>query len=166
MHECVPSPNLDSVAEDLVNEADALGRLGRLEEQRIAEERLAQVRAKMKAARPLDRDLGALGTDPTEGAVLIEFGFGSRVGSQDQRNSFQRLRSQLSDVVESERVGYFGGKVEIPENTTLMLYGADGEEPFRTIEPLLACQPKCAGANVTIRQGSKHRCVLLPTVVN
>jgi len=54
----------------------------------------------------------------------------------------------------------------IPESTTLMLYGADGEELFRAIEPVLAGQPICAGANVTIRQGSKHRCVLLPAVLN
>jgi hypothetical protein len=140
--------------------------LGRLEAQRIAEERLAQIRETMKATRPSDPDLGALSTDPTEGAVLVELGFGSRVGSQDQGNSFLRLLSQVSEVVERERVGYMGGKVVIPESTTLMLYGADGEELFRAIEPVLAGQPICAGANVTIRQGSKHRCVLLPAVLN
>lgn len=166
MNQSVPSPNLENIAEDLVNEIEALGRLGRLEAQRIAEERLAQIRATMKATRPSDPDLGALSTDPTEGAVLVELGFGSRVGSQDQGNSFLRLLSQVSEVVERERVGYMGGKVVIPESTTLMLYGADGEELFRAIEPVLAGQPICAGANVTIRQGSKHRCVLLPAVLN
>ena len=166
VNQSVPSPNLDNIAEDLVNEIDALGRLGRLEAQHIAEERLAQIRATMKATRPFDRDLGALSTDPTEGAVLVELGFGSRVGSHDQRNSLQRLLSQLSEVVLRDRVGYIGGNVVIPESTTLMLYGADGEELFRAVEPVLACQPICAGANVTIRQGSTHRCVLLPAVLN
>jgi hypothetical protein len=52
--------------------------------------------------------------------------------------------------------------VTIPESTTLMFYGKDGEAVFCAIEPALASEPMCQGATVTVRQGEKQREVFLP----
>jgi len=164
-HQRVPSPNLETVAEDLENEIAALTRLGRSKEAAAAEERLASVRATMKAVQPVDRDLSALRTT-TEGAVLVELGFGTEPGSAARKRALRELMDRLREVVDTEQAGFFAGKVVIPENTTLMFYGADGEALFRAIEPLLARDPICAGATVTIRQGDRHRTVVLPSRVN
>ena len=50
----------------------------------------------------------------------------------------------------------------IPESTTLMFYGKDGEVVFRAIEPVLASEPICQGARITVRQGERQREVFLP----
>jgi len=165
VRERVPSPDLETVAEDLEHEIAALKRLGRLEQAAAAGERLASISTTMKAIRPVDRDLGALNT-PTGGAVLIELGFSNRLGSVDRNNNSRKLIDELSEIVEGEQVGFFGGRVVIPENTTLMLYGADGEALFRAVEPILISQPMCEGAIVTIRQGTNHRKVVLPRLQN
>ncbi len=164
VREALPSQNLDSAAEDLDSEIAALKRLGRMDEAAAAEARLSRVQAARNAIVPVDRDLQGLGV-PAEGAVLIEFTFGSRAGADANRGA-THVMHELSEVMQRERAGYIGGLVSIPENTTLMLYGTDGESLYRVVAPVLAQQPACRGAMITIRQGSRHRQVMVPGVVN
>jgi tetratricopeptide (TPR) repeat protein len=160
-HEKQPSPNLEIVAEELEHEAEALKRLGRMEEASTAQERLASVRATIAGIRAADCDLSRFeGT--TEGAVLITLNFGSRPGNVYGRSHSQKLADRLSEVIEGNTDGWFGGWATIPESTTLMFYGKDGEAVFRAIEPALASEPMCQGATVTVRQGEKQREVFLP----
>jgi hypothetical protein len=97
-----------------------------------------------------------------EGAVIITLNFGSRPGNAYGRSDTQKLADRLSEVVENNTDGMFGGSVTIPESTTLMFYGTDGEALFGAIEPALASEPMCPGARVTVRQGEQQREVLLP----
>ena len=164
MRETLPSVNLDSAVEDLESEIAALKRLGRTEEAAAAEERLARVHATRNAIRPVDRDLAGLGS-PAEGAVLVEIDCGIRAGMERNQDA-KRLVYDLKAIVEREGVGYAGGLVSIPENTTLMLYGSDAEALYNSIEPMLNSAPVCRGATITIRQGSTHRQVMIPGIVN
>jgi tetratricopeptide (TPR) repeat protein len=160
-HRKQPSPNLGTIADDLADEIAALKRLGRLEEAAIAEEKLESTRAAMNAVPQADRDLSALDT-PTQGAVLVELSFGSRPGSPYTRHESARLSRQLSDAIETQNLGSYGGHVAIPESTTLIFHGADAEAMFRVLEPILTSEPMCAGARVTIRQGEGHRELVMP----
>jgi tetratricopeptide (TPR) repeat protein len=164
VHEKLPSPNLETMAEDLENEAAALKRLGRTEEAGDAEARLESVRGRIKGVPSIDRDLSALSAG-AEGAMLIELGLGSRPGSAYPKGAAARLGEQLAEAVGENHLGFYGGHVVIPESTTLMFYGEDGEALFRVTEPILRSEKLCAGARVTIRQGGKHREVILPSRV-
>jgi tetratricopeptide (TPR) repeat protein len=160
-HQKQPSPNLRTIADDLEYEIAALTRLGRLDESAIAEKKLESVCAAMNAVPQANRDLSAL-DGPTQGAVLVELSFGSQPGSPYAKHEPAKLARQLSDAIETRNVGSYGGRVVIPESTTLMFYGADAEALFRVLEPSLTSEPMCAGAKVTIRQGEGHREVVLP----
>jgi hypothetical protein len=160
-HQKQPSPNLDTLSEELENEAAALERLGRLVEAADARRRLESVRATMSGVGSLDLDLDGL-KPPDEGAVLIELDCGSRAGGMGGKGESSRVGRWLDDVLKAQGTGYYGGKVVIPETTTLMLYGTDAEEIFRTVEPLLRDEPICGGAKITVRQSGQHREVLLP----
>jgi hypothetical protein len=160
-HQKQPSPNLRTIADDLEHEIAALKRLGRLEEAAIAEEKLESVCAAMKAVPQADRDLSTLGT-PTEGAVLVELNFGRQPGSPYPVGESVKLSRQLSDAIETQNLGSYGGHVVIPESTTLIFYGADAEAMYRVLEPRPTSEPMCAGARVTIRQGEGSREVVLP----
>jgi hypothetical protein len=69
----------------------------------------------------------------------------------------------LEDAVEIQNTGLYAGGVIIPESTTLMFYGDDAEALFRMLQPILANEPMCAGARVTIRRIASHREVILPS---
>ena len=160
-HETLPNPVLDAVAEDLESEIAALKRLGRLEDTRLAEERLDSVRNTMKEVPHTDRDLNAVGA-PTEGAVFVEIDLGSWAESSHTVRGAAKLVNRISEAIESENVGVYAGSATIPESTTLIFYGEDAEALFRVLEPKLVSEPRCAGARVTIRQSGEHREVVLP----
>lgn len=160
-HQRQRSPNLETVAEDLENQVAALRRLGRGEEAQTAEVRLASIRAAMTAVPKLGHDLSKLKAT-TESAVLVELAFGSRAGKRYGRKEIVGLADRLSEVVGTAAAGWYGGDAVIPESTTLMFYGPDGELLFRSMEPILLKEPMCEGARVTIRNVGKHREVFLP----
>jgi hypothetical protein len=155
-HEKQPSPNLATLSEELENEAAALDRLGRLEEALEARSKLESVRAAINGIGAVDREL-ADPKPPAEGAVLIELDFGIRIRGLYGKGDPAHLLHQLSDVLEQQANGFYGGRVTIPETTTLMFYGDDAEEMFRAMEPILVHEPMCGGAKVTVRQGVWRR---------
>jgi tetratricopeptide (TPR) repeat protein len=165
-HQKQPSPNLDTLAEELENEAAALERLGRTNEAGDARQRLESVRvsiAGIKSVEGPDWDgLKAV----AGGAVLIEVAFGSRAEGANARRAFPGLRQRLADALKEQGTGYYGGWVAIPESTTFMLYGGDAEALLSSVEPLLRAEPMCSGARITVRQGSRHRELVLPGRVN
>jgi len=163
VREELPSPDLETVAEDLEHEIVALKRLGWLEQLSAAEERLASVRTKINSAPAIDRDLSALG-QPLGGAILIEMEHPGQPDSERKIN-VRNLLERISEAVEREQVGFVASKHVMPENTTLILSGADGEALFRAVEPVLMSHTVCQGALVTIRQGDTHRTVVLPSRV-
>ena len=160
-HEKQPSPSLDMLAEDMENMVAALKRLGRPEKTRAAEERLASVRATMTAIPKVDRDLSNLKAT-IENAVLVELGFGGRPGNAYGKTDVVRLAGRLAEELEAHTVGWYGGNVVIPESTTLLFYGPDGEKLFRVVEPILLAEAMCEGARVTIRQSGAYRELFLP----
>jgi tetratricopeptide (TPR) repeat protein len=163
-HQRVPSPNFDTLIEDLENEVAALTRLGRQEEAATAEERLKQVHAAMKAIPQANQDLEKLNVSERE-AVLVELTFGSRPDNPFPPRESGNLARLLSEVLEGQDVGFYAGNVVIPENTTLMFYGPDAEALFRALEPHLVGQPACAGARITIRKHDSHREIILSSRV-
>ena len=160
-YEKQPSPNLETVAQELEYEVEVLKRLGRVEEARTAEERMASVHAAMAKIQAAEYDLSRF-EEAAEGAVLIALDFGSRPGEAYAESEPKKLADRLSKIVERNTTGRFGGWVTIPESTTLMFYGRDGEALFREMEPALASEPMCRGARVTIRQDEKQRDLFLP----
>lgn len=163
-HEKQPSPNLETLSEELDNEAAALERLGRVEEAKTARDRLESVQARMAEIKAGDRALGDL-KPPAEGAVLVEIEFGIRDRPGPGNNRAVLIGRQIAEVLESPEIGYYGGHVMILESTTIIYYGPDAEAMFRVLEPRLVEEPLCRGARVTIRQGDRHREVLLPRPV-
>ena len=163
--ENMPSPNFEAIAENLENQLTSLKRLGRLEEVAAAEARLASALAAKKEVPQANFDLSTL-TAESEGAVLIELGFGSRPGGRYGPRDAELLGQQLSAIVESQNTGFYGGRVVIPESTTLLLYGPDAEALFRTVEQFLLDHSICDAAIVTIRQSSQLREVVLPCALN
>jgi hypothetical protein len=73
-----------------------------------------------------------------------------------------QLRQRLLDALLPGDLATSTGYVAIPETTTLMFYGKDGEAMFRALEPVLLEESRCTGGKVTIRQSDRHREVLLP----
>jgi tetratricopeptide (TPR) repeat protein len=163
-----PSPDHDLTVEDLEAEIAALKRLGRDKEVAIAEEKLASVHAKVRSMRGVGDKLGAMKTQ-MEGAVFLELPFGNSSIRSEGRRSKTFLADMLSEEVRANGVGYYGGWVVVPENTTLFFYGPDAERLYQVLEPSFRNEPACAGARVQIRQGSMHREVVMPrraTTVN
>jgi len=164
-HRRQPSPNLETLCEELDNEASALERLGRAGEAAEARRQLAGVRASMAQVERSSVETGGLvdRLDPhAEGAVLIEFDFGGRAHRKGEVMTFLE---RLTVTVHESGVGHYGGYVMIPESTTVMLYGADAEALYASVESFLRKDPLCAGAKITIRQASRRREVFLPTRV-
>lgn len=163
--EQAPSPNLDSLADNLEYQLTSLKRLDRLEEAAAAEVRLASVRAAKKDVPHANVDLSALPCE-AEGGVLIELGFGSRLGGRYSFHDTELVGQQLSEIVEREGVGSYSGRVTIPESVTLIFVGPDAEALFRAIEQFLLDHSICDGAVVMIRQGSQLREMVLPGILN
>jgi hypothetical protein len=61
----------------------------------------------------------------------------------------------------TEAVGELDGHESGVTKTTVFLYGADAEELFRIIEPILRDDPLCEGARVVIRQAADERRVVI-----
>jgi len=161
-HQKVPSPKLDSMAEDLENEIAVLARLGRTELAALAEQRLAAVRESMNAIPMLRHDLSSLDTSPTQCALLLELNFERWQGIAERKRVCADLANRLANEMEEKDIGFLGGSVTIPESTTLIFYGSDAELIFRSFEPNLRSEPLCSGARITIRQRDRHREVILP----
>jgi tetratricopeptide (TPR) repeat protein len=156
-HQKLPSPNLETLAEDLESLAGALQRLGRTDQAAAIEKELLSVQSAMHVDTQKDPQLEHLKVP--EGAVLIELGSGSySAGGQGS----QQLGYQLMELVKAEQAGSYGGHVVLPENTVLMFYGPDAEALFRVMEPTLRSEALCQGARVTIRQAAKLREMMLP----
>lgn len=163
-HRKQASPNLDTLSEELENEAAALTRLGRSAEGALARQDFDSVRAALSAysapsAAPQP------GAGAVEGAVLIELNFGSRTARPGSLSATDLLKRRLSALADSEQSAWFGGCVVIPETTTFLFYGTDAEALFRSLHPALLDEPASNGARVTIRQGASHREVILPSPV-
>jgi tetratricopeptide (TPR) repeat protein len=130
-HQTLPSPNLDTIAEDLKREIAALQRLGRADELKDAEERLASVQTAMKAVPQANRDLSALDA-PIQCAVFVELNVGIRERSLDGKREDVQLGKRLTEVLEAQNVGWYEGQLSIPESTTMIFYGSDAERLFQT----------------------------------
>ena len=161
-HQTLPSPNFDTVAEDLNREIAALQRLGRTNEVKDAEARLALVHAAMQAVPKVSRELRALDA-PMQCAVFVELNVGSRERSLDSRHEDVQLGRRLTELLETENVGWYAGSLTIPESTTMIFYGSDAEKLFQSLEPTLRSVQVCAGARITIRQRDNQREVMLPS---
>ena len=158
-HQKLPSPNLETLAEDLENLAGALQRLNRADEAAAVERELSSVRSGMNVNPQKDPQLEHLKVP--EGAVLIELGSGSYSAGASGQGA-QQLGYQLMELVKAEQAGSYGGHVVLPESTVLMFYGPDAETLFRVMEPTLRSQALCQGARVTIRQAAKLSELMLP----
>lgn len=157
------SPNLDAMAENLAREIAVLKRMGREQDATAAEGRLARVEAEKKNAPEAKLNLGVLKAE-AEGAVQIElaFGRGGRYGIRDT----ETVAEQIGAILADKDAGAYGGRVVIPESTTLMFYGPDAEMMFETMEQYLKDHLICAGAIVAVRQGSRFREVAIPQALN
>jgi hypothetical protein len=158
-----PSPNLSLLIENLEDEAALLTRLGRATEAAALESELTRLRGMTPPAQKYE--LGALKTTKasTEGSVVIELDGTTLPDSTYKNYDLATLETQLSKILESEAVGELDGHEYGAKNVTIFLYGADGEEVFRTIEPILREYPLCDGARVSIRQGARERQVVVTT---
>lgn len=160
-HRKRPSPDLATLCEELENEAAALTRLGRSEEAADVEAGLASVRSQLAAfaaagAAPEDT------ANPEAGAVLIELNFGSRKARFRDNPEVAALELSLRAAACEDESGRLNSHVSTPEAITIMFYGDDSEALYRSLEPVLASSPLCAGARIIVRQGTAHREVLLP----
>ncbi|HTR39022.1 MAG TPA: tetratricopeptide repeat protein [Bryobacteraceae bacterium] len=161
-HQKQPSPNLETLSEELENEAAALERLGRQEEAAAARGHLDTVRATMAGI-----SRGGTVCEPErldKGAVLVELEFGMRKRAAGATRC-DGLERRIAEALDEQDSGYPAGRVIIPEATTLLFYGDDAEALFQTIHPILVADPLCAGARVTVRQQGRHREVFLPAPV-
>jgi len=161
-HQMLPSPKMDSIAEDLEREIAALKRLGRADELRDAEARLVSVRAAVESVPQVNRDLSAL-DGPMQSAVFVELNVGTQGRLHDAERKDVQLQRELTELLNAEDVGWCAGRLAIPESTTLIFYGSDAEILFRTLEPRLRSEQVCAGARITIRQRETQRELILPS---
>lgn len=163
-HQTLPSPNLDTIAADLSREIAALQRLGRADELKDAEARLASVQTAMKAVPKVNRDLSALDA-PMKGAVFVETNVGIQGRGLDGKREGVQLGKRLAEVLEAENLGWYAGHFAIPESSTMIFYGPDAEILFHALEPALKSEPICAGARITIRQSDAQREIIIPGCV-
>jgi tetratricopeptide (TPR) repeat protein len=161
-HQTLPSPNLDIIAEDLSREIAALQRLGRADELKDAEARLASVHTAMKAIPKVSRDLSALDA-PLRCVVFVELNVGVQERSLDGKREDVQLGKRLTEVLEAKNLGWYAGQLTILESTTMIFYGSDAEALFQALEPTLRSEQICAGARITIRQRDGQREVILPS---
>jgi tetratricopeptide (TPR) repeat protein len=156
-----PSPNLESLKENLEEEIAALNRLGRQADALIAESRLADVNAQRNQIPGVDVDLSAH-VSQANGSVLVEIPHASRPSSRFDAKDAAKLAVALADAAKLRNAGFCAGSVTIPESTTLMFYGEDAGALYRAMELILVNEPSCANAVVTIRQGKEIREFAVP----
>jgi tetratricopeptide (TPR) repeat protein len=154
-----PSPNLESVIEELEYEAAALSHLNRTDEARAVEEQIKVVRKTAAEIPSFNRDDYA-DVKLTEGAVLVELEGGLRAKSTEEK--IAKLGSCLHKILEEQNLGDWQGLIRIPECSTLIYYGPNAEAMYRALEPSLVGDPQFEGALITIRQGSQQREVSVP----
>jgi tetratricopeptide (TPR) repeat protein len=160
-----PNPDLDALTENLDLEISSLRSMGDEQAAAQAEERLAAAKKTKENAPHIKLDLGP-DADKAEGAVLIEFALGRSIPNRHMARDARNVADQITTILETRNLGFFGGRVVIPESTTLMFHGGDAEEMYRAMELLLKDHAIFAGAAVTIRQGSNLRVVMIPQTVN
>jgi len=156
-----PSPNLESMKENLEEEIAALRRLGRQEDAQAAEARLAQVEAQRQAIPNVDVDLSSH-VSQAKGSVLVELAYGSRPGTRFGAKEIAKLAAELDGAAKGPGAGFCAGTVTIPESTTLMFYGEAADSLYRSMESILTHDRICEGATVTIRQGKEVREIMMP----
>lgn len=161
-HQTLASPNLDTIADDVKREIGALQRLGRADELKDAEARLASVQAAMKAVPIVGRDLSVLDA-PLQCAVFVELNVGSRGRRHEGEREDVRLERRLEEVLETKNVGWCAVRLSLPESTTMIFYGPNAEVLFQALEPTLMSEPICAGARITIRHHDGQREVVVPS---
>lgn len=110
-----PSPNVESVIEELQYQAVALARLNRAEEARAVEERIQLVRKSAPETPVLRHDAGTA-VELTEGALFIELdrGMRSEPGTDEIVNVGSRLHEILSEQDLGEWQGYAHPRVFHP----------------------------------------------------
>lgn len=160
----LPSPDLDALAEILEYEIGSLRQLGRIEQTAAAEARLAEVKREKAAAPQNTLEVGDLAAQAAA-AILLELPFGGWAARRDARDA-EIIAEQIGTILLQEDLGRYGGRVMIPESTTLWFYGEDGEAMFVAMRQYLEDHAVCAGATVGIRQGDKLREVVMPQVTN
>jgi tetratricopeptide (TPR) repeat protein len=161
-HQKLPSPNLDTITDDLNREIAALRRLGRAGDLKDAEARLASVHTSTKTVPQINRDLTAL-DGPVQCAIFVELNVDTRWRSLDEKREDVQLGKRLKKVLEANNLGWYAGQLTRPESTTMILYGSDAEILFQAIEPTLRSEPICAGARITIRQRDGQREMIIPS---
>jgi tetratricopeptide (TPR) repeat protein len=161
-HQKLPSPRMDSVVDDLDHEIEALKRLGRADELKDAEGRLAATRTTMRAVPEVSRDLGALDA-PMQNAVFVELNIGILEQRFDTKREDVQLGRRTGEDLEVRNIGCYAGRIATAESTTLLFYGPDAEVLFQALEPMLVSEPICAGARITIRQQDSRREIMLPS---
>lgn len=163
-HQKLPSPNLETMIEDLENEQAALNRLGRPEQAAEVERRLSEARTLLKSVPRAEQDLEPIAA-ADQGAVLVEINFSIGTADRALNRDCVKLGHELGEMVEEQGAGKYAGGITIPESTSLLFYGPDAEALFKLLEPSLRAESLCRGARVTIRQNQRAREVLLPSQV-
>ncbi len=158
------SPNIETMLEELENEAAALRRLGRVLEAVAAEQHAVCLKASIQAVPASTQDLSDLGV-ASPGAVFVELEYGLRPRNGTGKLEVGGLADRLWTLTRSLNVGRYGGTVATPESSTVMFYADNAEILYSAIYPTLASEPLCRGARITIRQGSAQRELLLPGTV-
>ena len=159
------SPDLEALAEILACQIDSLRALGRLDEARAAEQRLAEARAAQATPARSAVNVDELG-EQAPGTVMLELPFGGRPGNRFDLRDAEIVAEQIGAILAMRDVGKYGGRVVIPESTTLWFYGAEADAIYDAMEQYLTDHAVCAGAVVTIRQGTKLRQAVVPQVTN
>jgi tetratricopeptide (TPR) repeat protein len=159
-----PSPNMTSMAEDLDRLIGALTRLGRTREAETAQRERDALRARLGAIPQSEQDSG--GDAGIAGAVLIELTGVNRLRGSDRYDDVMALVHKTLDLLRLQDVGFYRGKVAIPESTTLIYHSRSPESLWSTIESCVCEEPIAAGAKITIRDGATHREVLVPMPVS
>jgi tetratricopeptide (TPR) repeat protein len=155
-----PSPNLTSLADDLGRLIGALTRLGRTREAQAAERERDALRAKLSAIPSSELDSSA--DAEIAGAVLIELTGVSRMRGSRRYDEVMDLVHKTLDLLRLKDLGFYRGKVAIPESTTLIFHSRSPEFLWSAIESCVFAEPIATGAKITIRDGAAHREVLVP----
>lgn len=159
-----PSPNLTSMAEDMARLIGALTRMGRTQEAQTTKQQLDELRAKLSATPQSKVQSGA--DAQIAGALLIELASVHGLPGKDRRAEIETLVQKVRAIIRASDLGFYRGKVSIPESTTLIFHTPAPEELWSAIESCVMAEPIAAGARITIRDGATHSEVLVPTPLN
>jgi len=116
-----PSPDYESMIENLRYEIASLKRLERIEDAAEAEARMAAAREAMKAFPSASVDVSTLNSEPA-GAVLIELAFGPRTGGNYGTRDAEVVLEQIFGILSMAKLGESGGRVVTPESITNLLW--------------------------------------------